>query len=251
VPLYGPGVPGITCVANAATFEEGPIAPGELVTLFGLGIGPDQALTAGPNASGDIGSSLGGLSVYFNGVAAPLLYVSTSQINAVVPFEISGATTSSVLIGGNGRQIQYTGLSVVSAYPAIFPVNGSGFAILNQDRALNSQNNPAAAGSVVSAFGTGAGLMMPLPRTGSIGSGDSMIAAPVSIYFMIPGRLFGPPPTAIPAEVIYAGDAPGQVEGVFQINFRIPIGLPAGSNIVSLAVSGEWPYTGQAALWIK
>jgi hypothetical protein len=180
------------------------------------------------------------------------------------PFEIASAATSSVAILNNGAQIQYQNLSVAAAVPAIFPV-GSGYAILNQDGTLNSQTNPAAIDSVVSVFGTGAGLLTPLPPTGSIGLGQSVITATVSVTLWFQAPFAWPPILGYaPATVTYAGDAPGEVEGVFQVNFQVPssvppdqacCGLPSqispGEYGISLNVSGESPYSGgSATLWV-
>ncbi len=171
VPLTQPGSAGINCVANSATFSSDPIAPGEIVTLFGVGIGPAEPALTQLDSSGDVSVILGGVSVYFNGIAAPLLYVSSSQINAVVPFEIAGWSSSSVRIIKDGSILPPdVNVAVAAADPAIYNV-GNTPAIVNPDGTLNSVSHPAAAGSAVTIYMTGAGLMTPLPATGSIGQG--------------------------------------------------------------------------------
>ncbi len=66
---------------------SGPIAPGKLVKLLGLGIGPDMPATMQLDSTGKVAVGLNGVNVYFNGIAAPLLSVSPNEIDAVVPFE--------------------------------------------------------------------------------------------------------------------------------------------------------------------
>ena len=85
--INDPNRPGGPCLANtiqnAATFVEGPIAPGELVTLRGKGIGPDQGISI--SSSPGIPTEVAGVQVFFGNDPSPLLYVQSGQINAVVP----------------------------------------------------------------------------------------------------------------------------------------------------------------------
>jgi uncharacterized protein (TIGR03437 family) len=51
-----------------------------------------------------------------------------------------------------------------------------------------------------------------------------------------------------PAYVLYSGAAPATIEGVFQINFRIPPLAPTGTYVpVVLQVGG---FTSQTDVWI-
>ena len=109
--VYGllPGVPGIASVVNAASYASGAVAPGELVTIFGTGIGP--ALPQFPPASSPpstVGTTLGNVQVTFDGTPAPLLYGSSGQINAVVPFEVAGQTSVQMTVHRTERpSLQY------------------------------------------------------------------------------------------------------------------------------------------------
>src|SRR5262249_4995852 len=62
-------------VVNAASFAEGPISPGEIVTITGTGLGPDSAVGVHLDSDGKVGTDAAGMRVLFNGVAAPLVYV--------------------------------------------------------------------------------------------------------------------------------------------------------------------------------
>jgi len=70
---------------NAASFLPDPIAPGELVTLFGTGFGPRQFAVSEVNANGRVSSLSTGTRVLFNGIAAPVIYAAENQVSAVVP----------------------------------------------------------------------------------------------------------------------------------------------------------------------
>ncbi len=197
------GMPCLTlAIENAASFEAGPIAPGELVTLWGLDFGPATGASMVIDSSGKIATTLAGVQVFFNGVAAPLLYAQSQQINAQVPWELAGQTMASVHVAYNGNLSQ-TALPVVApSDPGFFRLNpgSSQGAIVNQDGSLNSASNPAPAGTVVSIFGTGGGVTSPPGITGlpTPLSPFEFLALPVSV--MIDGTL--------KADVQYAGAAP-------------------------------------------
>jgi uncharacterized protein (TIGR03437 family) len=99
---------------------------------------------------------------------------------------------------------------------------GQSWAILNSDNSLNSNELPAAHESVVAVWATGAGAMAPSPADGAVATPPfEAIESGVRIFV-------GDDP--IECEVVYAGAAPGLVQGVVQINFRLPAGLPRSSD---------------------
>jgi uncharacterized protein (TIGR03437 family) len=218
-PIHGQADPKVTCVAHAATFLSGSVAPGEIVALFGPGIGPDVAASFRLDADGRVPAYLGGVSVYFNGVASPLLYVSKNQINTVVPFETSIWTRTRVEVVKNGAVLPSAEVGVVGANPGVFPV-GAGWSILNENGTVNTTGSPARLGSIVTVFLTGAGLMKPSASTGSVAHGTTAIKREVSGNLMWVSGFRSFP--GGPLEVLYAGDAPGAVQGLVQLNLRLP-----------------------------
>jgi len=85
--------PTIMSVVNAASYIRGPISPGEVVTIFGTGIGLDTAAYAATDpATGKLATMIGGVQVLFSGIAAPMIYASATQLSAVVPYEIHPPT---------------------------------------------------------------------------------------------------------------------------------------------------------------
>lgn len=208
---------GVTCIANAASYRRGGVAPGEIVALFGPEIGP-----AHPSAyqliGGTIGASLGGVQVTMNGYPAPLLYVSANQINAVVPFEVAGQQNALVQVTSAGTALSSVSVPIVDNAPGVFTLDGSGggqAAVINQDGTINGDAHPAPRGSIVSIFVTGAGMMRPVPSDGSLGTGKASVVLSTAATML-----------AIPAAISYSGDVPGEVEGLVQINFQIPRNLP-------------------------
>jgi uncharacterized protein (TIGR03437 family) len=231
-----PGVPGIASVVNSASYANGAVAPGELVTIFGNSIGPSLADEDPTGAAffTQFPTSLGGFQVTFGGTPAPLLYGSPGQINAVVPFEVSGQSSVQMAITGpNGAGFNTT-LPVAAANPSIFSANASGTgqgAILNNaDLSKNSASNPAARGSVVVLFATGTGVLKPTIADGVLvpSANPPLISLPVTVT--IGGQS---------ATVMYQGAAPGLVAGMSQINVQVPAGVTPGSAVsVTITVGG-------------
>jgi uncharacterized protein (TIGR03437 family) len=215
--------PAISSVVNAASFLEGAVAPGELVTIFGANLGPSAGAPSLLN--GDlVANAIDGTQVTFGGIAAPLLFASSSQINAVVPFGVTGSTTQVQVLQQN-QPIASTTVDVQPASPALFAFNASGGgqgAILNQDLTVNSRTNPAAPGSVVVLYGTGGGLTMPASMDG--------LLTPASQPYLVPMLPVSVSIDNKPAQVLYAGAAPGIVAGVIQINAVVPANAGAATT---------------------
>lgn len=216
-----PDQPSLLMVANAANSQSsGTIAPIELISLYGADIGPPSPL-GGVVAGGAFTNNLGGYQVLFNGIPAPLLYAGPNQINLVAPAAIANQQTVSIQVVGPGGTTIFPTVFVGAASPQIFSqmqsytlpsspgtVQTAAFAIAtNQDGTMNSQSNPAPEGSIVTIWATGTGLAGdPLPD-GSIGTSATMVSLPIVM-------------TGI--QVSYAGQAPGAIQGLTQINFQVP-----------------------------
>ncbi len=229
--------PSLLAIANAAGGPlTGQVAPDEIVSLFGIGIGPQTALTGQPQPY-LYPSSLGGYQVLFNGVAAPLLYAGPTQINAVAPYEIIGQDYSAVQLVTPAGMIDGPVLAVRPAEPSIFADSVTGAcAALNQDGTLNSAANPTKAGSVVTMFASGAavyggtdGALAHAPQ--AYGS-----ALPVSVLSLFSPTTLG---GSSSLEILFAGQPVETVTGLMQVNFRLPNPLPSGSKFyIALQVGG-------------
>jgi uncharacterized protein (TIGR03437 family) len=209
-------------VGNAASGPvSGLVAPSELISLYGVGIGPAAPL-GGQVKSGAFTTSLGGYHVLFDGNAAPLLYAGPSQINAIVPSGVALEDSTHIQIVSPSGTIDGPTLYVRPTEPSVFESGTYSddlevlAAALNQDGTPNSAQNPAVPGSIVTIFATGTGASLwPDGMIVPIGSYQMPLRLPISI---VGGDMS--------LEVLYAGDAPGLVAGVMQINFRLPAVLP-------------------------
>ena len=221
-------------VVNGASFLAGPVAPGELISLFGLGLGPSQpaGLQLAPGGQ-SVTTSLAGTQVLFDGMAAPLTYVSATQVNAIVPFELAGAAVTQMVVEVQGVQSNPVSATVTSSAPAIFAASGGTGqgAVLNQDNSANSASNPAAIGSVLQIFATGFGQTNPPGVDGQLAGATPSI--PIAAVTATVG--------GINAAVQYIGSSNGLVAGVTQINVVIPAGVTPG-NAVPVAPHGRWNF---------
>jgi uncharacterized protein (TIGR03437 family) len=221
----------ISSVVNSGSYLEGPVSPGELVTIFGANLGPPTEAPGQLNGS-YVSDTVNATQVSFGGVMAPLLFASSGQINTIVPFGVSG-TSVQVQVLYQGQATASTTVTVQPASPALFSTNGNGGgqgAILNQDGSINSQTNPAAPGSVVMLFATGAGLTTPASVDGLLTSAPYPAPVlPVSVTI-----------DGLPATVTYVGAAPGLVAGVLQINAVVPANAQAATYDQVIVTVGDY-----------
>jgi uncharacterized protein (TIGR03437 family) len=137
---------------NAASNVAGPIVAGEVVTIYGVGLGPATLVTGSE-------TDIQGVRVTMGGMPAQLLYVSAGQIAAVVPPSIVGPTADVIVINGNVSTAAYP-TQIALANPAIFTADstGSGAArAMNSDGSVNGPTRPALDGSALTFFITGEG----------------------------------------------------------------------------------------------
>lgn len=219
--VVGPSISGIL---NAASFQGGPVAPGEIVTLFGSGIGPSDLISLQLGTDGLVTTTLGQTQVLFDGKAAPLIYVRSDQTAAVVPYAVAGNSTTQLQVTYTGVVSAVMTVPVAASAPGIFSIDSSGKgpgAVLNADGSINSPSNPAKAGSVVSIFATGEGLTTPSGTDGKVAS--DMLPKPVLPVSVRIGNQV--------ANVQYAGGAPGAVAGLLQINANVPATVAVGPAV--------------------
>jgi uncharacterized protein (TIGR03437 family) len=242
-----PGTPIISPVVNAATGLPGPISPGEIISLYGSDLGPATPAGLTLDSSGKVATNTGGVTVDFvtgtsttglRLVAAPLTYVSSTQINAVVPYEVAGLSTTEAFLLYNGWVSNSISLKVTDTSPGIFTVGGTAAAALNQDGTVNSVTNPAAPGSVVTFFATGEGQVIPAGITGSVtGANPPQPVEPVDVKFLLQAPDGSTNPMSV--NLLYTGESPSLTSGVLQVNAVVPVSAPRGLFLVVLTVGSN------------
>jgi uncharacterized protein (TIGR03437 family) len=177
-----------------------------------------------------VSSSLAGTEVFFDGIVAPLLYTSSSQVKAVVPYANFGDTTSLVVSYNGETSVSYS-LPTAPASPGIFSSDSTGqAAAINGDGVPNSATHPVKIGDFLSIYATGEGQTSPAGVDGKIAGTLPPFAHPL---LPVTVRIGG-----IPATVIYAGGAPGQIAGMMQLVVQIPpTARPGGYVPLEIAVA--------------
>ena len=215
---------------RAATEPNSAIAPGAIVAIFGMGLATDTLLAG----EVPLPTTLGDTSVAFNDIPAPLFFVSGTQINAQVPFELitgSGPTSVPVRRGSETSVAQPSAIAPVS--PGIFTLNqqgtGAGAILHAEDFQPVSDSAPARPGEFLLIFCSGLGPVQPEVPSGDVAPTAEPLARTVS------------PPmvniAGIAADVTFSGLAPGFV-GLYQVNVQVPGGVPSGSQDVEIIING-------------
>lgn len=213
-------------IVNAASYAVGPVAPGEMVVLFGIGIGPEQIARLRLDAEGKVATELADTQILFDGVAAPLIYVSSLQSAAIAPYAVAGKDTTQIEVEYAGKRSAPVTMNVAESAPGIFAtqMTGSGQgAILNEDSTPNWRMNPAERNSVVQIFATGEGETDPPGVDGKIATEAEGLPTPVLPVKVTIGGL--------DAEVTFKGTPSGMVAGFLQVNARVPEGVTPGDAV--------------------
>ena len=224
--------PFIGAVVNAASQIPASVSPGEILTVYGFGVGPSNTAGFTLDPSGKVATSLNGAQILFDGRPAPMIYGSAWQANVIVPYEVAAqaATTISLQFGGI-TSAAWT-VPVAPSAPGIFTLNASGLgpaAVLNQDNSVNSAANPAPRGSIVQIYATGEGQTSPPGVTGSI-TGSGLKTPVQGVKVAIGGQ---------DAFVQYAGSAGDAVAGLFQVNAVVPQSVTPGAAVpIAVSVGG-------------
>ncbi len=219
-----PPLPRASFVVNAASFLSGPVAPGEIITIFGSNFGPSSPAGLRLTSAGTVDTQLSETRVLFDGAPAPLVYVSQSQISAIVPYEVYGRASTRLQVEYKGVRTDPNEIAVANAIPAIFPG-----AVLNQDSSANSPQNGAEPGSIIVFYATGEGQTDPRGSTGAI-TGDVLPKPVLNVVVQIGGRT---------AEILYAGAAPGLPAVVIQVNARVPDDATRGADAQLYLIVGD------------
>jgi uncharacterized protein (TIGR03437 family) len=239
------GDPQITLagIGNAANYVAGKVAPGEIIVVYGLNFGP-ATLAQLQYVNGVASTTLGNTRIYFDNVAAPMIYAiagAPGVLSCVVPYGVK--TSTQVVVEYNGVKGNTLTVPVVDSVPGIFSLNQSGTgpgAILNwPDYTVNGISNRVAAGGYIMAYATGEG------KTDIALDGQK-----VPLLGPYPKPLLAPWTATVggkPAAVTYSGSAPDNVAGVFQVNVQIPPDLTAG--VYDLVIKGG-SFTSTAGLTV-
>jgi uncharacterized protein (TIGR03437 family) len=224
-PAYSPAN-----IVNASDYSAGPFAPNSVVTIFGSNLAwSAQSLTGDDIVNNTLPTRMNGVEVYLDNWPAPLIYVSPTQINFIIPGnEVPGGVPLRVVRQGvTGPEIT---VQLVDAAPALFA--NSGYAIAtNPLGALLTADAPAHAGDVVVVYATGLGKTLPNPAPGVIPETPNPVMARTTCQILLNGVAINP------ALILYVGVTPYSA-GLYQINLILPGDTPPSPEI-RVSVGGQ------------
>ncbi len=208
-------------LVNGASFGRVAPAVGSIASLFGSNLA-SSTVKAG---SLPLPTTLGGVTLRLNSVAAPLFFVSPGQINFQIPWELLGQTQASLTVSKDGVTTIPVTVDLAFFSPGLFSTSKDGTgqgAILDAQGRLVDASNPARAGEVVQMFCTGLGATNPRVTSGQPGpAAEPLARVAVPVEARVGGRA---------ATVHFAGLAPGFV-GLYQVNVEIPAGVELGPAV--------------------
>jgi uncharacterized protein (TIGR03437 family) len=234
VEAQGAPVAFANAAVNNGTFQSGePLAQGDIAAIFG-----DQFTLEGVAlASGlPLATNLNGTQVLVNNIAAPIYFISNGQIDFEVPFEVSPGPTT-IRVVRNGQQGNLIAATIVNSAPRFLLLNGGPYAVLNTPDTppvvTGIPTHPAKGGDVVIVYAIGLGQTKPTVSTGAGAPGSPNLANVPDVQVCLgTSTPFGNADCFKPD---FAGLAPGFV-GLYQINVKIPGGLPKGNSTFSFSV---------------
>src|SRR5262249_11858797 len=126
VTAAAPAGPTIAAVVNAASLVPGSVAPGQIITIYGSGLGPAPPAQMQGNAGGLVDNTLAGARVLFDGVAGSVIYASNALVSAVVPYGIAGRFSTRIQVEFLGARSSTVDQIVTDTAPGIFTMSQSG-----------------------------------------------------------------------------------------------------------------------------
>jgi uncharacterized protein (TIGR03437 family) len=208
--------PSISGLTNGASFKQ-TFAPGATLSVFGSNLSPvTQSASSVP-----LPLAVSGVEVLVNGIVAPLYYVSATQLNIQIPYEVTVNSPATLSLNNNGH-VTTQSFQVSAAAPGIF-TNSAGALV---------PTSTAALGQEIAFYLTGTGTVQPGIADGAAPPASTPLAdlpAPLQHTTVTIG--------GVPAQVDFVG-IPWFLVGVTQINVTVPDGIAAGLQPVVVAVDG-------------
>ncbi len=232
---FGPPTMVSQSIVSQSGFQSGAVAPGELIMIVGANLGPTTpAVPTTPNYP----TSLAQTSVTFDGVAAPVGYVSDEAVIVQAPSSLTPGNTTKIQVQSYSGSSVTISLPVVPAVPGVFTYQAGPTGqidAINQDGSLNGDGTvtgsdvPAAAGTTIQVLASGLGTVAPAVADGTPAPSSPASKTTLPITAVVAG---------MPATVTSAVLAPGQI-GIFQVSVVIPANTPSGAATLVLLAGGN------------
>jgi uncharacterized protein (TIGR03437 family) len=229
-------------VVNEASFGPGGIAPGEIISIFGVGLGPATPVAA---PAGALPTSLSGVTVTFNGTAVPISYASAYRLDVQAPTTLTSGGTVSIQVNYNNASSTVVTPVTQDTAPGVYTLQSGGQgqvkAVNLSNNRLNSIASPAPKGSSIIIYASGLGAVNPAVPAGQVTPNSPTSA---TMKTDVAASIGG-----VPAAVMFAGLAPGGI-GLYQLNIQVPQGAPAGAQELIISTGGN-PSQSGATVYVQ
>jgi uncharacterized protein (TIGR03437 family) len=203
----------------------GGIPPGTAVAIYGSNLAP--AGTSATANSLPFPTNLSNVSVAIGGIAAPLYFVSSGQINAEAPFQLVPGVPYEVIVNANGALTTPNPFISSIGAPGIASFANGSIIATHLDGSLITSSSPAMPSEIIVLYLTGLGSTANQPATGS--AAPVPPTDPVSAVTLTLNGVASP--------TLFVGLTPGTV-GLYQIDFTVPAGTPGGNQVLTVSQAG-------------
>jgi|SRR6185295_17434258 uncharacterized protein (TIGR03437 family) len=201
-------------VVNSAIYIADALAPGAIGTIFGKDLSYNIAIGLENVQNSVMPVSLGGVRVFVAGVAAPLYYVSPTQINFLIPGNLRPGDID-LFVAREGTAGPHVKITLHDAGPGLYQWDAGMIASVHGAGGAITSENPAHGGEVVVVYGTGFGKTDPDVTSAQINLAPAQIVQRAELRVLVDGI------AVEPARILYAGATPG-FPGLYQVNVRLP-----------------------------
>ena len=219
-------------IQNAASANAGTaVAAGSYISIFGTALSDDTGSSTTARLPLAIDYVIVSFDVPSAGISVPghLTYVSPSQVNVQVPWELLGQPNVEVKIAIDYTYSNVVAVGLADYSPAFFETSAGVAAALDLNYRVISASNPAVRGQAIAFYVNGLGSVSNTPA-----SGDPASATPLSKTVATPTVTIG----GVNAPVSFSGLAPG-FAGLYQINVTVPSNIGIGAQPVTLSIGGQ------------
>jgi len=218
-------------IVNGATQTVEALAPNAIATLYGTNLAfSTHAVGAGDIVHGMMPTTLDGVGVWVNAIPCSLFLVSPTQINFLVPYELTAGTVS-VIVARDSQAGPSVSIQLNSTSPGLFIWDGNNAVAVHLNGQVISPTSPAVPGEIVVIYVGGLGRTAPDTTAGQLAT------AAFPIYYASQLQVLFDGVPSPPGSVLYAGLAPG-FAGLYQINLVLPSTLGVNPQI-QIAVGAQ------------
>ncbi len=218
-------------IGNAGLGATGPFAPGSYISIYGAAL---SDITDTNSNAAYLPVALDEVSVSFDvpsanlSVPGRISYVSSGQVNVLVPWELAGQSSADMKVRVGESVSSMTTIQIAPVSPAFFVNSGTVADAIDTSGALITAAHPAVRGQTISLYVNGLGAVSQTLESGFPSPSSPLVMTTTTPAVTIAGR---------PVPVSFSGLAPGYA-GLYQVNISVPVGLPTGSQPITIAIGG-------------